>query len=164
MTLNKITAPTLKPLRKGESINDAAINGNFLQNLPNFVRSIMAWMLRKFSSPAGRNEDWATLLEVFGKCPSIEEERKLFVKKDAYLAEWNRSLNDNNLDFVLTLPFPTPAIPKNSTGKVTMISSAGCFLYNLVRFPLYFYTASLPDLFSSSASSTMLPAACQSRS
>ena len=95
----------------------------------------MAWVLRKYSSPAGRNDDWATLLEGFGKCASINEERELFVKKEMYLAEWNRSLNENKLDFVLALPFPTPAIPKNTTGKVTLISSAGCFLYNFVRLP-----------------------------
>ena len=93
----------------------------------------MAWMLRNYSSPAGRNDDWASLLEGFGLCPSIIEERKLFVKKDIYLAEWNRSLNENNLDFILALPFPTPAIPKNSTGKATILSTAGCFIYNFVR-------------------------------
>ena len=93
----------------------------------------MAWMLRKFSSPAGRNNDWATLLEGFGECHSIEEERELFVKKDMYLAEWNRSLNENNLDFILNLPFPMPAIPKHTTGKATLISSAGSFIYNFVR-------------------------------
>ena len=93
----------------------------------------MAWMLRNYSSPAGRNDDWATLLEGFGLCPSINEERELFAKKDIYLAEWNRSLNEHDLDFILALPFPTPAIPRNSTGKVTLTSSAGCLVYNFVR-------------------------------
>ena len=93
----------------------------------------MAWMLRKYSSPAGRNDYWAALLEVFGLCPSIIKEHELFVEKDIYLAEWNRSLNENNLDFVLNIPFPTPAIPRNTTGKATIISAAGCFVYNLVR-------------------------------
>lgn len=166
MSLHQIIAPTLKPLRRGESINEAVINGNFLQNLPNFVRNIMAWMLRKYSSPAGRNDDWATLLEGFAKCPSIQEERELFVKKDAYLAEWNTSLNESKLDFVLGLPFPTPAIPKNTTGKATLISAAGCFLYNFVRPLVYFCKTSLPNLFfpSSFFSLTILPGACQSRS
>ena len=92
----------------------------------------MAWMLRNCSSPAGRNDDWATLLEGFGLCPSINDEHELFVKKDIYLAEWNKSLNENNLDFLLVLPFPTPAIPRNSTGKVTITSAAGCLIYNFV--------------------------------
>jgi len=127
------SAPTLKPLRKGESINEAAVKGNFLQNLPNIVRKGMAWMLRNYSVPPGRNDDWATLLEGFGLCPSIEEERTLFAKKDVYLAEWNKSLNENNLDFILALPFPTPAIPRNSTGKATFMSAAGSFIYNFVR-------------------------------
>lgn len=105
----------------------------------------MAWMLRKYSSPAGRNDDWATLLEGFGKCPSIQEECQLFLKKDAYLAEWNRSMNENKLDFILALPFPTPAIPKNTTGKATMISTAGCFIYSFVRPSVYIHTASLHD-------------------
>lgn len=126
--------PTLKPLRKGESINEAAINGNFLQNLPNFVRNFMAWMLRKYSSPAGRNDDWAYLLDGFGKCPSVEEVHKLFVKKDSYLAEWNRSLNENGIDFILTLPYPTPAIPRGTTGKATLISASGCFIYNFLDY------------------------------
>ena len=90
-------------------------------------------MLRNYSEPPGRNDDWATLLEGFGLCPSIEEERALFAKKDIYLAEWNKSLNENNLDFVLALPFPTPAIPRNSTGKATFMSAAGSFIYNFVR-------------------------------
>ena len=128
-------APTLRPLRKGESINEAVINGNFLQKLPNFVRAVMVWWLRAYSTPAGRNDDWATLLEGFGLSPSVDEERVLFANKDAYLAEWNRSLNENRLDFVLALPLPTPAIPRNSTAKATLMSSAGCFVYNLVRPP-----------------------------
>ena len=93
----------------------------------------MAWMLRKCSSPAGRNDDWATLLEGFGKLGSIEEERELFVKQNQYLAERNRSLNENNLDLILATPFPTPAIPKHTTGKATLISASGCFIYNFVR-------------------------------
>ena len=92
----------------------------------------MAWMLRNYSEPPGRNDDWATLLEGFGLCPSIEEERTLFAKKDIYLAEWNKSLNENKLDFILALPFPTPAIPRNSTGKATFMSAAGSFIYNFV--------------------------------
>ncbi|KAF9652291.1 amidase signature enzyme [Thelephora ganbajun] len=127
-------SPTLRPLRKGESINEATVKGNFLQNLPNFVRRGMAWMLRNYSSPAGRNDDWATLLEGFGMCASIDEERALFAKKDIYLAEWNKSLNENNLDFILALPFPTPAIPKNSTEKATFMSAAGCFIYNFLDY------------------------------
>jgi hypothetical protein len=129
----KSPAPSLKPLRKGESINEAVVNGNFLQKLPNFVRMAMAWMLRHYSSPAGRNDDWATILEGFGLCPSINDERELFVKQETYLAEWNKSLNENDLDFVLALPFPMPAIPRNSTGKVTILSAAGCLIFNLVR-------------------------------
>ena len=104
----------------------------------------MAWMLRSYSVPAGRNDDWATLLEGFGMCPSIDEERVLFAKKDIYLAEWNRSLNDNKLDFVLALPFPTPAIPRNSTGKATFMSAAGSFIYNFVRLlPICIYLTPL---------------------
>jgi hypothetical protein len=125
----------LKPLRKGESINEAVINGNSLQNLPNFVRALMVWWLRYSSTPAGRNDGWATLLEGFGLSPSVVEERMMFEKKDAYLAEWNRSWNEHKLDFVLALPLPTPAIPRNSTAKATLMSAAGCFVYNLVRFP-----------------------------
>ena len=136
----------LKPLRKGESINEAVVTGSFLQNLPNFVRNFMAWMLRNYSSPPGRNDGWAYLLEGFGKCPSIDEERELFAQKDVYLAEWNRSMNENKVDFILALPFPTPAIPKNTTGKATIISAAGSFLYNFVRLPLIcVYATSLFD-------------------
>ena len=92
----------------------------------------MAWLLRYYSVPAGRNDDWATLLEGFRKCSSIDEERMLFAKKDLYLAEWHRSLNENKIDFLLNLPFPTPAIPRNSTGKATFMSAAGTFIYNFV--------------------------------
>ena len=66
-------------------------------------------------------------------CASIDEERVLFAKKEVYLAEWNKSLNENKLDFILALPFPTPAIPRNSTGKATFMSAAGSFIYNFVR-------------------------------
>lgn len=95
----------------------------------------MVWWLRNYSTPAGRNDDWATLLEGFGLSPSVDQERVLFAKKDAYLAEWNRSLNENRLDFVLALPLPMPAIPRKSTAKATLMSCAGSFVYNLVRPP-----------------------------
>ena len=109
----------------------------------------MAWLLRNYSTPVGRNDDWATLLEGFGMCASIDEERALFAKKDIYLAQWNRSLNENNLDFVLALPFPTPAIPRNSTGKATFMSAAGTFIYNFVRLlPIRICLAPFPDPFS----------------
>jgi len=102
-------------------------------------------MLRNYSSPAGRNDEWATLLGGLDKCGSIEEERELFAKKDIYLAEWTRSWNKNNLDFVLALPFPMPAIPKNTTGKATLMSTSGCFIFNFVRnLPIYPCMASIP--------------------
>ena len=98
----------------------------------------MVWMLRKYSSPAGRNDDWATLIEGFEMRPSVDEQRELLAEKDSYLAEWNRSLNENRLDFILALPFPTPAIPKNTVGKATLISAAGSFIYSFVR-SVHFY-------------------------
>ena len=143
--LDRIAAPTLKPLRKGESINEAMVNGNFLQSLPNFVRKGMSWALRNYSSPPGRNDDWAGLLDGFGMCSSIDEERTLFAKKDIYLEEWHKSLNNNSLDFVLTLPFPTPAFPKNSTAKVTFMSASGCFMYNFVRHSVQMVFNAVPD-------------------
>jgi len=107
----------------------------------------MAWATRRYSSPAGRNDDWAYLLEGFGSCSSVNEEHALFVKKDIYLAEWNKSLNENRLDFVLALPVPVPAIPRGSTGKATLMSAAGCLIYNLVSLLPALSNRHRPDAF-----------------
>jgi len=124
----------------------------------------MAWMLRNYSTPPGRNDDWATLLEGFGMCASIDEERTLFVKKDVYLAEWNRSLNENNIDFILAIPLPTPAIPRNATGKATFMSASGCFIYNFVRLiPLRYPSFDIDSPIAPFCSSIIQPVACQSR-
>jgi len=58
----------------------------------------------------------------------------MVVEKDAYIQEWQRQWNAEQLDFVLTVPFATPAIPKGTTGKATLIAATYCYIWNFLDY------------------------------
>ena len=126
--------------------------------LPLFIKKFAAYLLRTLSRPDGRNEAWASLLEVFHPC-TVSEERQMVIEKDLYAQEWHRRWSAEQLDFILTVPFATPAIPKGSTGKATLIAATYCYLWNFVRIQfLYSHARSQASVYFSSW--TILQAYC----
>jgi hypothetical protein len=94
--------------------------------LPRFVKSIMAYFSR------ATDPFYASLLEVMHP-KTVVEERALVARRDDFRAAWHDRWTEENLDFVITVPHPLPAL-ENGTGERASLMSAGyTFLFNMVR-------------------------------
>ncbi|KAH8830102.1 amidase signature enzyme [Flagelloscypha sp. PMI_526] len=121
------------PLSWGES-NDPGIAqlGRFL-SFPSFVRRIYTWYIRYIR----RDVIYARLLEGAGE-KTVPEFWNLFVKREAYRAEWfdwwNAQKDDaGDLDFVLTVPNALPAMPHGG-GKQGWMGCGYTFLWNVLDY------------------------------
>jgi len=120
-----------KPLRRGESMTAVNRENSFSLAFPQWIKRLVASLVRIFSRPRGHNEVLASLLPDL-RSSSILEERKLAVEQDEYAADWLRSWNAEQLDFVLTAPYPTPATPRGC--QAPGVSAAYPVLYNVLDF------------------------------
>ncbi|KAJ6529149.1 amidase signature domain-containing protein [Mycena vulgaris] len=95
--------------------------------LPRFVKNIMAYFNR------ATDPFYATLLEVMYP-KTVVEERDLVARRDEVRAAWHERWTEENLDFVLTVPHPLPAL-ENGTGERASLMSAGyTFLFNMLDY------------------------------
>jgi len=79
-----------------------------------------------------RDNVWAGLLENFHK-KSAYEQWKWVAKREAYKAEWHTWWQEAKLDFMITPPNATPAVPHD--GMKDAVSSCGyTFLFNLLDY------------------------------
>ncbi|KAI0372038.1 amidase signature enzyme [Pilatotrama ljubarskyi] len=126
-------ASILEPRRLGEYINPALLTVRFMLRLPLWLKKLNAAFLRWFSRPWGRNDAWASLLEIFHPRTALEE-RRLIVERDAYRAAWHEAWRREGLDLLLTVPHALPAIPKEpvASDKATLVSANYAFLYNVL--------------------------------
>ena len=106
----------------------------FILRLPLWFKKLQATFLRWFSRPWGRNDSWASLVEIFHPRTALEE-RKLIVERDAYRQAWHEAWQREELDLVLTVPHALPAISKDpeASSKATLVAANYAFLYNVVR-------------------------------
>ncbi|KAI0938668.1 hypothetical protein AcV5_000295 [Taiwanofungus camphoratus] len=124
-------ASLVKPLRTFESITPVIRDVWMLYQLPRFVKRLYAYLLRLFSRPLGRNEAWASMVEVLYP-KSTEEVRKLFEQVEEYKAAWHTAWQEQGIDFVLTIPHALPPMPNGGSGTATLISANYSFLYNVL--------------------------------
>ncbi len=124
----------MAPLRAGEHISPAVRTVRTILRLPLWLKKLHAKLLRWLSRPLGRNDAWASLLEVFHPKSALEE-RRLVVEREAYRATWHEVWNREGLDFVLTVPHALPAVPTDpkASDRATLVSANYAFLYNVVR-------------------------------
>ena len=97
---------------------------------------MQATLLRWFSRPWGRNDTWASLVEVFHPKSTLDE-RRLVVERAAYKAAWHEAWRREGPDFVLTVPHALPAVPRDprASDRATLVSANYAFMYNIVRGP-----------------------------
>lgn len=77
-----------------------------------------------------RDEIWAGLLAEFHEQSTLQQ-WKLVAQREAYKAKWHTWWQDEKLDFMLTPPNATPALPHDAMKDA--VSSCGyTFLFNLV--------------------------------
>ncbi|KAF8193269.1 amidase signature domain-containing protein [Mycena galopus ATCC 62051] len=111
----------------GDTLNPPLHGTIGLLALPRLVKKIMAWMHRT------ADPFYAYLLEAMYP-KSILEERALIVRRDELRSEWHDAWTEANLDFVLTVPHPLPAL-ENGTGEKASLMSAGyTFLFSILDY------------------------------
>lgn len=93
--------------------------------MPRILKKALAFFTRP-SDPLN-----ADLLEIMNH-QTIVEERVLVVKRDEYRAAWHDQWMHQGLDFVLTIPHPTPAMEHGKSEKATLLSAGYTFIFSLV--------------------------------
>ncbi|EMD31870.1 hypothetical protein CERSUDRAFT_119146 [Gelatoporia subvermispora B] len=118
-------------LRTSEFISPALRTVRTMLLFPLFVKIIWAFLLRILSRPFGRNEAWASLLEGFHP-KTVSEERNLISQRESYRAAWHRAWQEQNIDFVLTVPHALPPMPRGGSATATLVSAEYAFLHNVL--------------------------------
>ena len=115
------------PFRTGEWNDPGAAQMNLYMNLPRPVKYLYYLWVRYVRQDAL----WAGLLVSFHE-KSAFEQWKWVAKREAYKTRWHTWWqNEAKLDFMLTPPNATPAVPHD--GMKDAVSSCGyTFLFNLV--------------------------------
>jgi len=121
----------LNPLSPSETINGAIASICTIVGLPLFVKRLMAASLRYFSRPAGRNDEWASIVESL-HTKTAAEERDLIVQREHYKAAWRQAMKDQGIDFILCPVHALPPLPHKKTAVATLIASNYCFMYNFL--------------------------------
>ncbi|KAJ3502932.1 hypothetical protein NLJ89_g8664 [Agrocybe chaxingu] len=114
-------------LMPGETVTPAAKSLLDLLQLPRFVKKVLAYFM-SWTDPVS-----SQLYEVMHK-KTVVEERALIAARDAYMADWHKKWTDEGLDFVLTVPFPLPAVENGATEKTTLMTAGYTFLFSLLDY------------------------------
>ena len=113
--------------RTGEWEDPGAAQMSLYANLPRPIAYL--WYL--WVKYVRKDAIWADLLKGWGE-KSTQEQWELVAKREAYRATWNDWWNENDFDFIITVPNATPAVLHG--GMKQAVSSCGyTFLFNLVR-------------------------------
>ncbi|KAJ7466725.1 amidase signature domain-containing protein [Mycena galericulata] len=111
----------------GDTLNPPLRGTIALLALPRLAKRLLAWLSRT------ADPFYAHLLEVMYP-KTILEERALVARRDEFRSEWHERWTEENLDFVLTVPHPLPAL-ENGTGERASLMSAGyTFLFNMLDY------------------------------
>ncbi|KAJ7274862.1 amidase signature domain-containing protein [Mycena rebaudengoi] len=110
-----------------ETLNPALKGTIALLELPRFVKSIMAYFKR------AADPFYAHLLEMMYP-KSIVEERALVAHRDELRAGWHESWTEANLDFIITVPHPLPALQNGTSERASLMSTGYTFLFNMLDY------------------------------
>lgn len=119
-----------------------------LLKLPKLIKSFLSLILRSrilsFIFGLGSKPDplSAELYSLLHK-KTVMEERQLIEERDIYRASWHQKWMEEKVDFVLTVPYPLPALRNGGSGRATLMSCGYAFIFNLVRWSLFFYPDSM---------------------
>lgn len=112
--------------RTGEWDDPAAAQMGFYMRVPRPLKYLYYLWVKYIR----RDEIWAGLLAEFHERSTLQQ-WKLVTKREAFKAKWHTWWQDEKLDFMLTPPNATPALPHEAMKDA--VSSCGyTFLFNLV--------------------------------
>ena len=114
-------------LCKGEYVDPAIRQVLTTLKLPRFAKRLLAYYARHYQN----DELSASILEGT-HASSASEIWEAVIKRDAYRAEWARRWEEEELDFVLTVPTAMPALREGAMSKATVMMASYCFLFNIV--------------------------------
>jgi len=97
-----------------------------LLRFPKFIKKILSYFSRS-SDPMS-----SELYDIL-HTKTIIEDRNNVAARDRYRAEWHRNWTEEGFDFILTVPFPFPAIENGASEKTTLMCVGYTLLFNLVR-------------------------------
>lgn len=113
---------------KGE-LNDAGVNRAMkCMRLPRFLKKIYAWYLEHIKG----DKIWASLVRDWNE-KTITERWDLVYERETYKGEFFEAWKDSGIDFMITPPNATPALPHK--GLYEAFSSCGyTFMFNLLDY------------------------------
>ncbi|KAJ7607058.1 amidase signature domain-containing protein [Roridomyces roridus] len=111
----------------GEALNPPLKSTISLLALPRFFKNLLAWWNRS------TDPFYATLLESMHP-KTIVEERELCAKRDEMRGRWHERWSEEDLDFVLTVGHPLPALENGTGEKASLISSGYTFMFNILDY------------------------------
>lgn len=112
--------------RTGEWDDPGAAQMGFYMRIPRPLKYLYYLWVKYIR----RDEIWAGLLAEFHERSTLQQ-WKLVARREAFKAKWHTWWQDEKLDFMLTPPNATPALPHGAMKDA--VSSCGyTFLFNLV--------------------------------
>ena len=133
----------MKPVRNSEYVDDGVVEALSVLRLPGIFRRIYAWYWRYIR----KDPLYASLIEVWRE-KTTEEYFALIARREGYREKWFDMWNENQLDFVLTVPNSLPAVPHGGM-KYGWSACGYTFLFNIVSCPIC-YRLSFTETLSSS--------------
>lgn len=125
--------------RTGEWDDPAAAQMRFYMRIPRPLKYLYYLWVKYIR----RDDIWAGLLAEFHEQSTLQQ-WKLVSKREAFKAKWHAWWHNEKLDFMLTPPNATPALPHGAMKDA--VSSCGyTFLFNLVSLECLEFSRTLAD-------------------
>ncbi|CUS07150.1 unnamed protein product [Tuber aestivum] len=97
-------------------------------SLPRWVK-FLHWAFVKYLK---RDEIWAALIKDWSPTSSVDQ-WKLVSKRERIRAEWDKFWSENELDFIVCVPNPLPAIPHGG-GKNAFVNCSYTLIWSLMDY------------------------------
>ncbi|TFY56752.1 hypothetical protein EVJ58_g7443 [Rhodofomes roseus] len=116
------------PIRTGET-NDPAMRAALsMFRAPRLVKALYAWYLRYVQ----HDPLYASLVHAWSE-KSVPEYLTLIAQRESYRERWHAWMNDQELDFIVTVPNSLPAVPHGGM-KEGWKACGYSFLFNLLDY------------------------------
>ncbi|TFK47520.1 amidase signature enzyme [Heliocybe sulcata] len=112
----------------GESNDPGMTAAMKMYDLPRWLKQMYVWYLRYIR----RDEIYAGLVEGW-RSHTVYELYGLVTRREAYRKQWFQFWDDNNLDFLVTVPNPLPAVPHGGM-KDAFTNCIYTFVFNMLDY------------------------------